>query len=282
MIFRKISRGEIMEFNAINLYLQEIENIPLLTAEEEKELAKRIEDGDEEAKKKFIEANLRIVVSISKKYLNRGLDFLDLIQEGNLGLMKAVEKFDYKQNYKFSTYATWWIKNSIIRAIANNGKTIRIPVHMKDLINNFNKTEQQLSLLLGREPSDEEIANTMKVGIKKLEKIKIAMQKTLSLDEPVNEEGDMTILDLFSNSAANESENFDSNLEKQELKRIMNETLEELTIEERIVINERYYNNKTIEECSRILNVSYDSVKYVQVKAIEKLRNDRKFIKSIS
>lgn len=271
-----------MEFNAINLYLQEIENIPLLTAEEEKELAKRIEDGDEDAKKKFIEANLKIVVSISKKYLNRGLDFLDLIQEGNLGLMKAVEKFDYKQNYKFSTYATWWIKNSIIRAIANNGKTIRIPVHINTSINEFRKAEQKLSLELGREPNNTEIASLMNISIKELERIKNIMQNTLSLDEPVNEDGDMTILDLFSDSAANESENFDSNLEKQELKRIMNETLEELTVEERIVINERFYNNKTIEECSRILNVSYDSVKYVQVKAIEKLRNDRKFIKSVS
>ena len=271
-----------MEFNATNLYLHEIENIPLLTAEEEKELAKRIKEGDEDAKAKFIEANLKIVVSISRKYLNRGLDFLDLIQEGNLGLMKAVEKFDYKQGYKFSTYATWWIKNSIIRAIADGGKTIRIPVHMKDSINDFNKIEQQLSLLLGREPSNEEIANTMNVSIKKLEKIKIAMQNTISLDEPVNEEGDITILDLYSDSTANESENFDSNLEKQELKKIVNEALEELPIDERIVINERYYKNKTIEECSHLLNVSHDKIKYIQGKAIEKLRNDRKFRKNVS
>ena len=271
-----------MDLNAINLYLQEIAKIPLLAADEEKELAKRIEEGDEDAKAKFIEANLKIVISISKKYLNRGLDFLDLIQEGNLGLMKAVEKFDYKQDYKFSTYATWWIKNSIIRAIANDGKTIRIPVHMKGSIHNFNKAEQQLSLLLGREPSNEEIANTMNVSIKKLEKIKIAMQNTISLDEPVNEEGDITLLDLYSDSTANESENFDSNLEKQELKKIVNETLKELTIEERIVINERYYKNKTIEECSHVLNISHDKIRYIQGKAIEKLRNDRKFRKRVS
>ena len=271
-----------MEFNAINLYLQEIEKIPLLTVEEEKDLAKRIKEGDKDAKAKFIEANLKIVVSISRKYLNRGLDFLDLIQEGNLGLIKAVEKFDYTKGFRFSTYATWWIKNSIIRAIADGGKTIRIPVHMKDSINDFNKIEQQLSLLLGREPSNEEIANTMNVSIKKLEKIKIAMQSTISLDEPVNEEGDITMLDLYSDSTANESENFDSSLEKQELKKFVNEALEELPLDERIVINERYYKNKTIEECSHLLNVSHDKIKYIQGKAIEKLRNDRKFRKNVS
>lgn len=266
----------------LKIYFQEIEKVSLLTVDEEKEIAKRILEGDEEAKKRLIEANLRLVVSIAKKYLNRGLEFSDLIQEGNLGLIKAVEKFDYKQDYKFSTYATWWIKNSIIRAIANGGKAIRIPVHMKDSINDFNKIEQQLSLLLGREPSNEEIANTMNVSIKKLEKIKIAMQNTISLDEPVNEEGDITLLDLYSDSTANESENFDSNLEKQELKKNVNEALEELPIDERIVINERYYKNKTIEECSRVLNVSHDKIKYIQGKAIERLRNDRKFRKNVS
>ena len=271
-----------MEFNAINLYLQEIEKIPLLTVEEEKDLAKRIKEGDEDAKAKFIEANLKIVVSISRKYLNRGLDFLDLIQEGNLGLMKAVEKFDYKQGYKFSTYATWWIKNSIIRAIANGGKTIRIPVHMKDSINDFNKIEQQLSLLLGREPSNEEIANTMNVSVKKLEKIKIAMQSTISLDEPVDEEGDITILDLYSDSTANESENFDSNLEKQELNEIVNVALERLSNEEYNIINERYYKNRTIKECCHTLKISYEQAKYIERKAIEKLRSNYSFRKKVT
>lgn len=282
MIFRKISRGEFMEFNAINLYLQEIENIPLLTAEEEKELAKRIEDGDEEAKKRLIEANLRLVVSIAKKYLNRGLEFSDLIQEGNLGLIKAVEKFDYKFDYRFSTYATWWIKNSIIRAIANNGKTIRIPVHMNELINEFRKVEQKLSSELGREPNITEVASLMNISIKELEHIKNVMQNTLSLDEPVGENGENTVLDLYADSRVDEGTDFDINLERQDLKIIVNDALERLTIEERNFINERYYKNKTLKECSQALKVSHSRAKYIQVRVIEKLRNDRKFIKSVS
>ncbi len=271
-----------MEFNAINLYLQEIENIPLLTAEEEKELAKRIEDGDEEAKKRLIEANLRLVVSIAKKYLNRGLEFSDLIQEGNLGLIKAVEKFDYKFDYRFSTYATWWIKNSIIRAISNRGKTIRIPVHMNELINEFRKVEQKLSSELGREPNITEVASLMNISIKELEHIKNVMQNTLSLDEPVGENGENTVLDLYADSRVDEGTDFDINLERQDLKIIVNDALERLTIEERNFINERYYKNKTLEECSQALKVSHSRAKYIQVRVIEKLRNDRKFIKSVS
>ncbi|HCS10983.1 MAG TPA: RNA polymerase subunit sigma [Clostridiales bacterium] len=266
----------------LKIYFQEIEKISLLTVDEEKEIAKRISEGDEEAKKRLIEANLRLVVSIAGKYLNRGLEFSDLIQEGNLGLIKAVEKFDYKQEYKYSTYATWWIKNSIIRAIANGGKTIRIPVHMKDSINDFNKTEQQLSLLLGREPSNEEIANTMNVSIKKLEKIKIAMQNTLSLDEPVNEEGDITILDLYSDSTANENENFDSNLEKQDLNEIVNVALDRLSNKEHNIIKERYYKNRTIRECCHTLNISTGQAEYIESKAIEKLRSDYSFRKKVT
>lgn len=271
-----------MEFNAINLYLQEIENIPLLTAEEEKELAKRIEDGDEEAKKRLIEANLRLVVSIAKKYLNRGLEFSDLIQEGNLGLIKAVEKFDYKFDYRFSTYATWWIKNSIIRAISNRGKTIRIPVHMNELINEFRKVEQKLSSELGREPNITEVASLMNISIKELEHIKNVMQNTLSLDEPVGENGENTILDLYADSRVDEGTDFNINLERQDLKRIVNDALEGLTIEEQIFINERYYKNKTVEECRHALKLSHSRAKYIQVRVIEKLRNDRKFIKSVS
>ena len=266
----------------LKIYFQEIEKVSLLTVDEEKEIAKRILEGDEEAKKRLIEANLRLVVSIAKKYLNRGLEFSDLIQEGNLGLIKAVEKFDYTKGFKFSTYATWWIKNSIIRAISNRGKTIRIPVHMNELINEFRKVEQKLSSELGREPNITEVASLMNISIKELERIKNIMQNTLSLDEPVGENGENTVLDLYADSRVDEGTDFDINLERQDLKKIVNDALERLTIEERNFINERYYKNKTLEECSQALKVSHSRAKYIQVRVIEKLRNDRKFIKSVS
>lgn len=267
---------------SLKIYFHEIEKVPLLTLDEEKEIAKRILEGDEEAKKTLIEANLRLVITIAKKYLNRGLEFSDLIQEGNLGLIKAVEKFDYKLDYRFSTYAAWWIKNSIIRAIANNGKTIRIPVHMNELINEFRKVEQKLSSELGREPNITEVASLMNISIKELEHIKNVMQNTLSLDEPVGENGENTVLDLYADSRVDEGTDFDINLERQDLKIIVNDALERLTIEERNFINERYYKNKTLEECSQALKVSHSRAKYIQVRVIEKLRNDRKFIKSVS
>lgn len=267
---------------SLKIYFHEIEKVPLLTLDEEKEIAKRILEGDEEAKKTLIEANLRLVITIAKKYLNRGLEFSDLIQEGNLGLIKAVEKFDYTKGFKFSTYATWWIKNSIIRAISNRGKTIRIPVHMNELINEFRKVEQKLSSELGREPNITEVASLMNISIKELEHIKNVMQNTLSLDEPVGENGENTVLDLYADSRVDEGTDFDINLERQDLKIIVNDALERLTIEERNFINERYYKNKTLEECSQALKVSHSRAKYIQVRVIEKLRNDRKFIKSVS
>lgn len=262
---------------SLKIYFHEIEKVPLLTLDEEKEIAKRILEGDEEAKKTLIEANLRLVITIAKKYLNRGLEFSDLIQEGNLGLIKAVEKFDYTKGFKFSTYATWWIKNSINRAISNRGKIIRIPVHMNELVNEFKKVEQKLSSELGREPNITEVASLMNISIKELERIKNIMQNTLSLDEPVGENGENTILDLYADSRVDEGTDFNINLERQDLKRIVNDALEGLTIEEQIFINERYYKNKTVEECRHALKLSHSRAKYIQVRVIEKLRNNRKF-----
>jgi RNA polymerase primary sigma factor len=262
---------------SLKIYFHEIEKVPLLTLDEEKEIAKRILEGDEEAKKTLIEANLRLVITIAKKYLNRGLEFSDLIQEGNLGLIKAVEKFDYTKGFKFSTYATWWIKNSINRAISNRGKIIRIPVHMNELVNEFKKVEQKLSSELGREPNITEVASLMNISIKELEHIKNVMQNTLSLDEPVGENGENTILDLYADSRVDEGTDFNINLERQDLKRIVNDALEGLTIEEQIFINERYYKNKTVEECRHALKLSHSRAKYIQVRVIEKLRNNRKF-----
>ena len=186
----------------VRMYLKEIGKIPLLTADEEIELAKRMEKGDPEAKKRLAESNLRLVVSIAKRYTGRGMQFLDLIQEGNLGLIKAVEKFDYTKGYKFSTYATWWIRQAITRAIADQARTIRIPVHMVETINRTIRTSRQLTQSLGREPSAAEIAEVMKMPVQRVEEIlKIAMDP-ISLETPVGEEDDTHLGDFIKDNKA--------------------------------------------------------------------------------
>ncbi len=181
----------------VRMYLKEIGNIPLLSTEEEIELAKAVEEGDELAKQKLAEANLRLVVSIAKRYVGRGMLFLDLIQEGNLGLIKAVEKFDYKKGYKFSTYATWWIRQAITRAIADQARTIRIPVHMVETINKLVRTSRQLLQDLGREPSPEEIAEAMDISVEKVREIQKISQEPVSLETPIGEEEDSHLGDFI-------------------------------------------------------------------------------------
>ena len=182
----------------VRMYLKEIGKVPLLSADEEIELAKRMEEGDEEAKKRLAEANLRLVVSIAKRYVGRGMLFLDLIQEGNLGLIKAVEKFDYRKGYKFSTYATWWIRQAITRAIADQARTIRIPVHMVETINKLVRVSRQLLQELGREPSPEEIAEEMKIPVERVREILKISQEPVSLETPIGEEEDSGCSSIFS------------------------------------------------------------------------------------
>ena len=181
----------------VRMYLREIGKIPLLTYEEELDLAKKVLEGDEEAKQKLAESNLRLVVSIAKKYVGRGMLFLDLIQEGNIGLMKAVEKFDYDKGYKFSTYATWWIRQAITRALADQARTIRVPVHMVETINKMSRVQRQLTLELNREPSEEEIAKKMGVGVDKVREVLKISQEPVSLETPIGEEDDSHLGDFL-------------------------------------------------------------------------------------
>lgn len=258
----------------VRMYLKEIGKVPLLTAEEEIELAKRMEDGDEEAKKRLAEANLRLVVSIAKRYVGRGMLFLDLIQEGNLGLIKAVEKFDYRKGYKFSTYATWWIRQAITRAIADQARTIRIPVHMVETINKLIRVSRQLLQELGREPSPEEIAKEMSMPVERVREILKISQEPVSLETPIGEEEDSHLGDFI------KDENVpvpDKAAAFTLLREDLEEVLESLTEREQKVLRLRFGLDdgraRTLEEVGKEFCVTRERIRQIEAKALRKLRH---------
>ena len=258
----------------VRMYLKEIGKVPLLSAEEEIELAKRMEDGDEEAKKKLAEANLRLVVSIAKRYVGRGMLFLDLIQEGNLGLIKAVEKFDYRKGYKFSTYATWWIRQAITRAIADQARTIRIPVHMVETINQLIRVSRQLLQELGREPLPEEIAEEMDIPVERVREILKISQEPVSLETPIGEEEDSHLGDFI------QDENVPVPAEAAAftlLKEQLVDVLGTLTEREQKVLRLRFGLDdgraRTLEEVGKEFKVTRERIRQIEAKALRKLRH---------
>ncbi|MBQ3666340.1 MAG: RNA polymerase sigma factor RpoD [Lachnospiraceae bacterium] len=258
----------------VRMYLKEIGKIPLLSLEEEIELAKRMEQGDDDAKKKLAEANLRLVVSIAKKYVGRGLQFLDLIQEGNLGLIKAVDKFDYKMGFKFSTYATWWIRQAITRAIADQARTIRIPVHMVETINRLTRTSRQLLQELGREPFADEIAQKMDVPVEKVREILKIAQEPVSLETPIGEEDDSHLGDFI------QDENILLPADAATytmLKEQIVDVLTTLTERERKVLSLRFGledgKPRTLEEVGQIFDVTRERIRQIEAKALRKLKH---------
>ena len=258
----------------VRMYLREIGRIPLLTFDQELDLAKRILDGDEDAKKRLAESNLRLVVSIAKKYVGRGMLFLDLIQEGNMGLIKAVEKFDYTKGFKFSTYATWWIRQAITRAIADQARTIRIPVHMVETINKLIRTSRHLLQQLGREPTPEEIAEEMEIPVEKVMEIQKIAQDPVSLETPIGEEDDSHLGDFIQDDdspAPHDSAAY--TLLKEQLEEVMNT----LTPREAKVLKLRFGledgKARTLEEVGREFEVTRERIRQIEAKALRKLRH---------
>ena len=258
----------------VRMYLKEIGKVPLLTAQEELELAQRMEQGDDVAKNRLAEANLRLVVSIAKRYVGRGMQFLDLIQEGNLGLIKAVEKFDYRKGYKFSTYATWWIRQAITRAIADQARTIRIPVHMVETINKLIRVQRQLLQELGREPGPEEIAKEMGIPVERVREIQKISQEPVSLETPIGEEEDSHLGDFIEDDhmpTPQEAAAF-TLLQEQ-----IREVLGTLTDREQKVLRLRFGlddgRQRTLEEVGKEFNVTRERIRQIEAKALRKLRH---------
>ena len=258
----------------VRMYLKEIGQIKLLTMDEELELADRITAGDEEAKTVLAEANLRLVVSIAKRYVGRGMQFLDLIQEGNIGLMKAVEKFDVTKGYKFSTYATWWIRQAITRAIADQARTIRVPVHMVETINKLSRIQRQLTLELNREPSEEELAKKMGMSVDKVREIYKISQEPVSLETPIGEEDDSHLGDFIKDERNVSPEEYATN---EMLKDEIAEVLLTLTEREEKVIRLRFGledgKSRTLEEVGQMFGVTRERIRQIEAKALRKLRH---------
>ena len=256
----------------VRMYLKEIGNVPLLTSDEEVELAKRVVQGDDEAKKKLTEANLRLVVSIAKKYVGRGMPFLDLIQEGNMGLMKAVDKFDYTKGYKFSTYATWWIRQAITRGIADYGRTIRVPVHMVERINKILKIEKELEQELGRDPSDEEIAERMNIQESIVSEAKRVSSNPVSLEKSIGEEEDSFLGDFIKDEHALSPLDV---IQDNELKEVVKKALSSLDPRTRKVIELRFgLNGKyphTLEEVGKEMGVTRERIRQIEAKGLRQL-----------
>ena len=258
----------------VRMYLKEIGRISLLTPQEEMELSVRVANGDEEAKNRLAESNLRLVVSIAKRYVGRGLLFLDLIQEGNIGLMKAVDKFDYDKGYKFSTYATWWIRQAITRALADQARTIRVPVHMVETINKMSRIQRQLTLELNREPSEEEIAKKMGISVEKVRDVIKISQDPVSLETPIGEEDDSHLGDFVKDINTMTPEEYATNeILKEEIKAVL-ETLQE---REQEVLELRFGlidgTSHTLEEVGKRFNVTRERIRQIEAKALRKLRH---------
>lgn len=258
----------------VRMYLKEIGRVPLLSADDEMELAKRIENGDEEAKRRLAEANLRLVVSIAKRYVGRGMLFLDLIQEGNMGLIKAVEKFDHKKGFKFSTYATWWIRQAITRAIADQARTIRIPVHMVETINKLIRVSRQLLQELGREPAPEEIAAEMDLSVEKVREIMKIAQEPVSLETPIGEEDDSHLGDFIEDHEALAPAGAAA---YELLKEQLEDVLDTLTEREENVLRLRFGlddgRTRTLEEVGKVFGVTRERIRQIEAKALRKLRH---------
>jgi RNA polymerase primary sigma factor len=257
----------------VRLYLRDISRVPLLTAAQEVELAQRVEHGDVEALQRFVRANLRLVVSIAKRYLGRGMSLLDLVQEGNLGLMRAVEKYDWRLGYRFSTYATWWIRQAITRAVSDQGRTIRLPVHMADSITRYRRTLAQLSQELGRPPRPEELAEAMSIQPEKIEQIIQAAQRTISLDSPLSSEDETNLGDIIADEVSRTPQQI---AEDGLLQRDVAEVLEGLNPRQRLVLQLRFGLGNgtphTLAEVGDQLNISRERVRQLENEALRKLR----------
>ncbi len=265
---------EVSMDDPVKMYLKDIGKVPLLQPDEETELAKKMMDGDEEAKRLLSEANLRLVVSIAKRYMGRGMQFLDLIQEGNLGLMKAVEKFDYQKGFKFSTYATWWIRQAITRAIADQARTIRIPVHMVETINKLMRVSRRLLQELGREPNPEEIGKEMDLPPERVMEIQRIAQDPVSLNTPIGEENDTVLGEFIEDEGGTAPTDAVSDMMR---KKQLLEVLETLTPREEKVLRLRYGLDdgriRTLEEVGKIFNVTRERIRQIESKALRKLRH---------
>jgi RNA polymerase primary sigma factor len=258
----------------VRMYLKEIGRISLLSNEEEANISIRIQDGDEDAKRILAESNLRLVVSIAKRYVGRGLLFLDLIQEGNIGLMKAVEKFDYDKGYKFSTYATWWIRQAITRALADQARTIRVPVHMVETINKMARIERQMTLELNREPTDQELSKKMGLSVEKIAEIRKISQDPVSLETPIGEEDDSHLGDFLADERTMSPEDFAT---YEILKDELREVLDTLTVREKEVLELRFGlfdgSSHTLEEVGKQFKVTRERIRQIEAKALRKLRH---------